>query len=219
MQDRTYAIAFLLVLAVVCLGAYVAVTTLLFRPRVPTISLGTPTPSVPLETTATPTSPTFPTPTSPPSLVTPVAPTPTPLPPDIPTPSPSPPSTPEPSPTVPTPTPAPPTPVGGVLYQILSGERTQCGQAVAYIRGTVYDDQGNKRAGVRVHLYTNWGRDEIAETKGAAIDIGEYNFVMGQDSGAYYLEIVDSAGRPLSLPYKVDYKAGCTVYIDWQRAE
>lgn len=219
MQDRTYAIAFLLILAIICLGAYVAVTTVLFRPRVPTISLGTPTPAVPLEVTATPTLPIFPTPTSPPSLVTPVAPTPTPLPPVTPTPSPSPTPTLEPTLVGPTPTPAPPTPVGGFLYQVLSGEKTECGQTVAYIRGTVYDAQGNKQAGVKVRLYSNWVSPRITETKGAIIDIGQYNFVMGQDSGPYLLEIVDSAGRPLSLPYNVDYKAGCTVYIDWQRVK
>jgi len=90
---------------------------------------------------------------------------------------------------------------------------------VAYIRGTVYDAQGNRQAGVRVRLYSDWERDEIRETKGTVIDLGEYNFVMGYDSGLYRLEIVDSAGRPLSLPHNVDYKAGCTVYIDWQRVE
>jgi len=219
MQDRTYAIAFLLILAIICLGAYVAATTVLFSPRAPAISLGTPTPPGPLEVTATPTLPPFPTPTSPPSLVTPVAPTPTPLPPATPTPSPSPTPSAEPSPTGPTPTPAPPTPVGGFLYQVLSGEKTECGQVVPYIRGTVYDAQGNKQAGVRVHLYDDWGHDEMTETKGAVIDLGEYNFVMGHDSGLYRLEIVDSAGGPLSLPYGVDYKAGCTVYVDWQRIE
>lgn len=119
MQDRTYAIAFLLVLALICLGAYVAVTTVLFSPRVPTISLGTPTPSAPLEVTATPTLPLFPTPTSPPSLVTPVAPTPTPLPPATPTSSPTP--TPEPSPTGPTPTAAPITMVEELVGLWFSG--------------------------------------------------------------------------------------------------
>jgi len=219
MQDRTYAIAFLLVLALICLGAYVAATTVLFSPRVPTISLGTPTPLAPVEVTAIPTSPLFPTPTSYPSLVTPIAPTPTPLPLATPTPSTSPTPTPEPSPAGPTPTPAPPTPVGEFLYQVLSGEKTECGQAVAYIRGTVYDSQGNKQAGVRVRLHSDWEPDRITETKGAIIDVGEYNFVMGHGSGLYRLEIVDSAGRPLSIPYNVDYKAGCTVYIDWQRVK
>lgn len=218
MQDRTYAIAFLLILAIICLGAYVAVTTVLFSPRAPTISLGTPTPPAP-EVTVTPTLPLFPTPTSPPSVVTPIAPTPTPLPPATPTPSLSPTPTPEPSPMGPTPTPVPPTPVGGFLYQVLSGEKTECGQAVAYIRGTVYDAQGNKQAGVRVRLHSDWEPDRITETKGAVIDIGEYNFVMGQSSGLYRLEIVDSTGRAISLPYKVDYKVGCTVYIDWQRVK
>jgi hypothetical protein len=216
MQDRTYAIAFLLVLAIICLGAYVAISTVLFSPRVPTISFGTPTPPSLPQMTPSPTLPLFPTPTSPPFLVTPVAPTPTPLPPATPTPSASPTPTPEPSPTGPTPTPAPPTPVGGFLYQVLSGEKTECGQAVAYIRGTVCDAQGNGEAGVRVRLYNDWEPDRITETKGAAIDIGQYNFVMGPSSGPYRLEIVDSVGRPLSLPYNVDHKAGCTVYVDWQ---
>lgn len=90
---------------------------------------------------------------------------------------------------------------------------------MAYIRGTVYDAQGNKQAGVRVRLSSDWQPPETTETKGAAIDIGEYNFVMGQDSGLYRLEIVDSVGRPLSLPYDVDYKAGCTIYVHWQRVE
>ena len=217
MQDRTYAIAFLLVLALICLGAYVAATTVLFSPRAPTISLGTPTPSAPLEVTATPTLPLFPTPTSLPSLVTPVAPTPTPLPPATPTPSVSPTPTPEPSPTGPTPTPAPPTPVGGFLYRLLSIEGPNC-QRGAYIRGRVYDVQGNGEPGVRVHLFTPWGYNEIRETKGGG-DAGNYDFVMGRDSARFHIEIVNSAGQAISPTWDIDYQGGCTTFVDWQRIE
>ncbi len=216
MQDRTYAIAFLLVLAIICLGAYVAVTTVLFRPRVPTISLGTPTPPTPLEVTATPTLPLFPTPTSPSSLVTPVAPTPTPLPPATPTPSPSPTPTSEPSPTGPTPTPALPTPVGGFLYRLLSIEGPNC-QWGAYVRGRVYDAQGNGEPGVRVHLFNPWGYSAIVETKSGPDERGEYNFVLGGESGHFHIEIVNSVGQAISPTWDIDYQGGCTTFVDWRR--
>ncbi|MFQ5886398.1 MAG: hypothetical protein ACE5II_04095 [Anaerolineae bacterium] len=218
MQDRTYAIAFLLILAIICLGAYVAVTTVLFRPRVPTISLGTPSPPTSLEVTSTPTLPLFPTPTSLPSLVTPVAPTPTPLPPATPTPSPSPTPTPEPSPTAPTPTPAPPTPVGGFLYRLLSIEGPNC-QRGAYIRGRVYDAQGKGEPGVRVHLFNPWGYSEIKETKGDPDNRGEYDFVLGPDSARFNIEIVNSAGQAISATWDIDYQGGCTAFVNWQRME
>lgn len=217
MQDRTYAIAFLLILAIICLGAYVAVTTVLFSPRAPTISLRTPTPPATLEVTATPTLPLFPTPTSPPSLVTPVAPTPTPPPPAIPTPSPSPTPAPEPSPTGPTPTPALPTPVGGFLYRLRSIEGPNC-QRGAYIRGRVYDAQGNGEPGVRVHLFNPWGYSRIKETKGDP-ERGEYDFVLGGDSALFHIEIVNSAGQAISPTWDIDYEGGCTTFLDWQRAE
>lgn len=217
MQDRTYAIAFLLVLAIICLGAYVAATTLLFGPRLPAISLGTPTPPTPLKLTITPTLPVFPTPTSFPSLVTPAAPTPTPLPPATPTPSVSPTPTPEPSPTGPTATPVPPTPVGGFLYRLRSIEGPNC-QSGAYIRGRVYDAQGNGEPGVRVHLYNPWGYNEIRETK-AGVDAGNYDFVMGQQSALFRIEIVNSIGQAISPTWDIDYKGGCTTFVDWQQVE
>lgn len=216
MQDRTYAIAFLLILAIICLGAYVAVTTVLFSPRVPTISLGTPTPPVPLEVTATPTVLLFPTPTSPPSLVTPVAPTPTPLPPAIPTPSPSPTPTPEPTPTGPTPTPAPPTPVGGFLYQVLRVEGPYRGEGL-YIRGTVYDAEGKPEPGVRVHGYTDADDLGIKISKSSPIDIGQYDFPVGSTPGFYHLVIVSKTGQPISLVCDVDYPGSGTMYVHWRR--
>lgn len=216
MQDRTYAIAFLLVLALICLGAYVAVTTVLFSPRVPTISLGTPTPSAPLEVTATPTLPLFPTPTSPPSLVTPVAPTPTPLPPATPTSSPTP--TPEPSPMSPTPTPAPPTPVGGFLYQVLRVEGPYRGQG-RYIRGIVYDAEGKPEPGVRVHGYTDADDLGIKISKSSPIDVGQYDFPVGPTPGFYHLVIVSEAGQPISPVCDVDYPGSGTIYVYWRRVQ
>lgn len=216
MQDRTYAIAFLLILAIICLGAYVAVTTVLFRPRVPTISLGTPTPPAPLEVTATPTLPLFPTPTSPPSLVTPVAPTPTPPPPATPTPSSSLTPTPEPTPMGPTPTPAPPTPVGGVLYQVLRVEGPYGGQG-RYIRGIVYDAEGKPEPGVRVHAYTDADDLGIKISKSSPSDMGQYDFPVGSTPGFYHLVIVSEAGQPISPVCDVDYQGSGAIYVYWQR--
>jgi len=216
MQDRTYAIAFLLVLAIICLGAYVAASTVLFSPRVPTISLGTPTP---LEVTATPTLPLFPTPTPPPSHVTPVAPTPTPLPPATPTPSVSLTPTPEPSPTGPTPTPAPPTPVGGFLYRLLSIEGPICGQG-RYIRGTIYDAGGNPEPGVRVNFYTDdRATDDVRSTKDSPGEVGQYDFFLGSVPGLLHVVIVDQTRQPISLPADINYGGKCTFFVNWQRVE
>jgi len=218
MQDRTYAIAFLLVLALICLGAYVAVTTILFSPRLPTISLGTPTPPAPTGVTVTPTLPLFPTPTSPPSLVTPVAPTPTPLPPATPTPLASLTPTPEPSPTGPTPTPAPSTPAGGFLYQVLRVEGPYSGQG-RYIRGTVYDAEGRPEPGVRVHGYTDADDLGIAISKSSPSDIGQYNFPVGSLPGAHHLVIVNESGQPISPVCDVNYQGSGTFYVYWQKAK
>ncbi len=217
MKDRGYAIAFFLVLVIICLGAYLSITTILLGKGLPAISFPGPTPSAALEPTPTPTLSLHPTetPTSFPSVVTPVAPTATPLLLPTPTLAVSPTGSPEPTPSETPTTPAPPTPAGGILYQVFSAERTECGQVVAYIRGTVYDAQGSPQGGVRVRLYNDWGYDEVKETKGGA-DLGNYDFVMGRDSGFFHLEVVDSARRPVSLPHDVDYKAGCTIYVDWR---
>ena len=218
MQDRTYAIAFLLVLAIICLGAYVAISTVLFSPRVPTISLGTPTPPSLPQMTPSPTPPVFPTPTSPPFLVTPVAPTPTPLPPATPTPSASPTPTPEPSPTGPTPTSAPPTPVGGFLYQVLRVEGPYGGEGL-YIRGTAYDVEGKPEPGVRVHGYTDADDLDIAISKSSPSDIGQYNFPVGATPGRYHLVIVNEMGQPISPICDVEYQGSGAIYVYWRRVK
>jgi len=51
------------------------------------------------------------------------------------------------------------------------------------------------------------------------VDAGNYDFVMGQESARFYIEIVNSAGQAISLTWDIDYQGGCTTFVDWQRVE
>ncbi len=223
MQNKGSALIFLFVLFVMCLGTYGAVSTIVKGRGSDVIALETLTPTAAAETTATrstpvPTDTPAETPTPHSELSTPVAPTATPIPPATPTSPPRPTATPT---TTPGRSAVSPTPAPAVVehrFRVIEN-RQDCTPGQGYVRGTVYDADGDRLQGIHVHLYDNQAYDEHTESKAGAIDKGQYDFPMGPDAARFYLEIVDNLGNPLSAPEAVDYLPGCTNHVDWQRVQ
>jgi hypothetical protein len=227
MESKYQAIAFLVVLAIVCLGAYVAVDAILSGGRTPLISLATPTPtrltipegdqtivapdSVPTNTPVVPPTPAVPT-------ATPVLPTSTPVP-ATPTPAVATTPTPTETPSGPTSTPAPPTPPGGYQYISDGPVRFECDRASALIYGWVRDAQGENLEGVRVRVSDQWGNVAEAISKGGN-EAGYYDVVRGMETVTWWVVVVDEAGNPLSPMITIEPvqdSVGCWYQLDWQR--
>ena len=228
MESKYQAIAFLAVLAIVCLGAYVAVNAILSGGRTPLISLATPTPtrltitegdqtmialgSIPTDTPVVPPTPAVPT-------ATPVLPTPTPMP-----------ATPAPisvaatptlteTPSGPTPTPAPPTPPGGYQYMPDGPVRSECDRLSNLIYGWVRDAHDEKLEGVRVKISDQWGNVAEAISKGGN-EAGYYDMVRGIEIVTWWVVVVDGEGNPLSPVITIEPAegaGGCWYQLDWQR--
>ena len=228
MESKYHAIAFLVVLAIVCLGAYVAVDAILSGGRTPLISLATPTPTrltipegdqtmvapgpIPTDTPVVPPTPAVPT-------ATPVLPTPTPVP-ATPTPvtvaaTPTPTETPG----GPTSTPAPPTPPGGYQYMPDGPVRSECGRSAALIYGWVRDAQSENLEGVRVRVSDQWGNVAEAISKGGD-EAGYYDVVRGMETVTWWVVVVDEVGNPFSPVVTIEPVEGasCWYQLDWQRS-
>ena len=227
MESKYQAIAFLVVLVIVCLGAYVAVDTILSGGRTPLISLATPTPTrltipegdqtttvpgpIPTDTPVAPPTPAVPT-------ATPVLPTSTPVP-STPTPAVAATLTPTETPSGPTPTPAPPTPPGGYQYMPDGVVRSECGKVSALIYGWVRDAQGENLEGVRIRVSDQWGNVAEAISKGGN-EAGYYDMVRGMETVTWWVVVVDGGGNPLSPVITIEPvqgAAGCWYQLDWQR--
>lgn len=229
MESKYHAIAFLVVLAIVCLGAYVAVDAILSGGRTPLISLATPTPTrltipgsdqtmgAPGSSMATDTPVIPPTPAVP--TATPVLPTPTSVPA---TPIPVPVAT-TPTPTEassePTSTPAPPTPPGGHQYMPDGPVRSECGRFSALIYGRVRDAHDENLEGVRVRVSDQWGNVAEAISKGGN-ETGYYDVVRGMETVTWEVVVVDGAGNPLSPVVTIEPVQGadsCWYQLNWRR--
>jgi len=217
MQNKGSALAFLFVLSLMCLGTYAAVSTLMKGRSSNVIALQALTPTPAGETTPTssipvPTDTPVETPSPQPEVSTPVAPTATPIPPATPTSPPQP--TPTPTRSVASPTPIPP--ITEHLFRVVSDQR-DCSTGQGYIRGMVYDANGDGLPGIGVRLYNDFGYSPDPIPSKEPPQAGEYEFAMGPDEGLFHLLIVDNVRRPLNPVANVDYLPGCTYYIDWQR--
>lgn len=187
--ERTYALGFLLAFGIGVLGAcLVGMAFLLF--------LNTPISSQP-----SPPTPVFHTPTP---LATLPAMTPTTLPP-----------TPTPLSFQPSPTPENPTPTVYTFAVLRVSEPPPCEQR-GLIRGRVFDAQEQGLGDLRVHLFNDFGYSVFFYTW---VDnpVGYYEFFMGPQSGTFHLQIVDTAGQPISPAADVKYEGGCVSEVDWQR--
>lgn len=224
MESKYHTIAFLVVLAIVCLGAYLAVDAILSGGRTPLISLATPTPTrltipgsdqtavAPGSPIATDTPFVPPTPAVP--TVTPISPTPTSMP-----------ATPTPIPmaTTPTPTEMPGEPIsnppGEFQYMPDGPVHSECGRSSALIYGWVRDAQGGKLEGVRVKVSDQWGNVAEAISKGGN-EAGYYDIVRGMEAVTWEVVVIDGAGNPLSPVVTIEpvqETTSCWYQLDWQR--
>ena len=228
MESKYQAIAFLVVLVIVCLGAYVAVNAILSGGRTPLISLATSTPtrltipegdqtmvapgSIATDTPVVPPTPAVPT-------ATPVSPTPTSAPATLPPVPVAATPTPTETPSEPTFTPAPPTPPGGYQYMPDEPVHSECGRPAALIYGWVRDAQGENLEGVRVRISDEWGNVAEAISKGGN-EAGYYDMVRGMEAVTWWVVVVDGAGNPLSPLVTIEPvqgAGGCWYQLDWQR--
>ena len=208
---RGTAIAFLLVMLIICAGVYWVAQSVRTAGvwGIGSAEVITPTPHIapptftPFSVRPTPSPTSSPTlqsalltPTAQPPIVAAIptfAPTalpPTPLPPLVPVFF----NTPTPRPTAPPPPTATPTFPFQVALQTPDFER---GCAGYYIYGYVYDRNGNPLPGVRVHVFDIYGND-IPPVVTKTEPPGWYDVVISNQRDTWIVEVVDEAGRQLS---------------------
>ena len=237
MENRAYAVAFMGVLAIICLGAYVAVTALFDTSGDPIVRFdanasptavpvttrgGTRTPT-PTNTPFIPVIPTliFPTATPlPPTATATLPPLPTPR--VLPTRTPAASDTPVASPTSPPPPGPTSTPTAdprNFQYRVDSGpapDPTRGCSSGFYIYGFVRDAQNNPIIGVRV----KYGVLNVISPPVAVTEAKGYELVVRSDT-MWYVQIVDAGDRPLSPSVNVQMPAAgsstCWVKLDWKR--
>jgi len=236
-MNKGYAFGFFLILLVVVLGMYVAITgfmssrdaTQTQSPDEPAgpVAQASDTPALPA---VSPSPTVFLLPTPDPAIVatlTAVAvATATESAPPAESTEPSPPPATEPPPAeVPTDTPPPsqpPTPAPVPAYQFrLAGPAfpdpnfPNC----CYIFGTVRDAAGNGLEGVRVQASNEWNSLPPAVTKSGA-EAGKYDITIGNDPVTWYLKVVDANGNQISTQVQVQFDPAVAngYRVDWQRS-
>ena len=232
-MNKGYAVGFFIVLLVVVLGLYVAITGFVSSREAQRAQAAaaastqaalpstTPTRVVP---TATETAVVIPSPVTgltvtmtamaPTAATDPEAPTePPPLPPtEAPAAQPS---------ETPVPVVQPPTPGPAPAYQFrLAGPPSPDPnyQICCYVYGTVKDAAGNGLEGVLVQAFNEWSTFPPAMTKGG-IEIGKYDIPIGREQVTWYVMIVDQAGNQISPQVQLQWnpEEANGFRIDWQR--
>ncbi len=225
-MNKGYAFGFLVVLLIVVLGMYVAISGFrsardagLAQVTAEPVDQSVQATRLPTRLPATPTPTLFLIPTPLPALTATVAPEPTA--PSETAPEPPPPTalpdyTPLPAPTQP-PQP-PPTPQPAFQFRVLSTRPDASRGGCCYIFGTVRDAQGNPLEGVLVRASNQWSSLPPASTKGGA-DLGKYDIPIGTDKVTWYVAIVDAAGNRISTEAVVEFDVGIAgqFQVDWQR--
>ncbi|HBY98352.1 MAG: hypothetical protein M5U01_13565 [Ardenticatenaceae bacterium] len=243
MGSRGTALAFLLILVIVCGGAYWAYQavqgggslvsfggTEVLRPTAIVVATGLPTvtplAAIPSET------PRFVPPT--PALLPPMSPTATPLPPiAVATQPPAPTAValstptapPDVTPTVPPTETAVPTATPAFPFQLaLQRPDFDRGCNGHYIYGYIRDSAGNLLPGVLVHVWDQYGNDLGVASSKEAPDLGYYNFPISPVRDTWTVQIVDPSGAALSPPVQVLNTGGfvvgqeaCWHQVDWVR--
>ena len=237
-MNKGYALGFLIVLLVIVLGMYVAVTSFMSSRDTLSIQAAAAASTQAAQPTRTPTRPALaPTATSIiiPSPVAGLTATMTAMvtttvatdsaPPAEPTMPPSTEPPVEPPAVEPSDTPAaavqPPTPAPVPAYQFrLAGPPTAdpTYQICCYIYGTVKDAAGNGLEGVRVQAFNEWTVLPPALTKGG-VEIGKYDIPIGRELVTWYIMIVDESGTQISSQVQVQWNPDEAngFRIDWQR--
>ena len=139
-----------------------------------------------------------------------------------PTETPAPPPT-EAPPAQPTDTPPPvvqpPTPAPAYQFRLASPPTADPDyQLCCYVYGTVKDAAGNGLEGVQVQAFNEWITKPPALTKGGA-DLGIYDIPIDRDQVTWYVMIVDQAGNQISSQVQIQWNPDEAngFRIDWQR--
>lgn len=129
-----------------------------------------------------------------------------------------------PAPATPTPTSAPAPPPSAAYAFVLAGAlRHGSGDCPGpSIRGLVRDAAGNPLPGVRLWRYDQWGNQQTVETKSGQVDLGQYDFPLGDTPNVHYVQVVDAGGSPISPTVEVQHRQGDAAdaachWIDWVR--
>ncbi len=235
MRRYGYALAFILVLLLACVGGFLGGRFLLARlqqdlmppqagwtPPAPA-TLGQAGAQTPAATTPGAAS-TLP---AQPAATALVAPTPTSMPPaSVASPSPTPTvpaaSTDEavtPSPTIP----ESPTPARAYLYALARPVRYSTGDCPGiYVLGQVTDRTGAPVPDVRLYLVDQYGNAATAVSKSGATDAGRYDFPIGGPARRFFLTVIDAGGLQLSPQVEIGFglapepQATC-FWVDWRR--
>ncbi|MGD9375623.1 MAG: hypothetical protein PVJ23_07555 [Anaerolineae bacterium] len=239
-MNRGYAFGFLIILLIVILGLYVAITGFQSsRETWRTLATSPPNtqaaqaPQSTAEPTATATETVFVVPTTAPGITatltaavlpagtaTPAAtqpaesgPTAEPTAPPTSPPPAQPTNTP---PAVQPPTPAPPSTQPFRVAGPPSGDPNY--PSCCYIFGTVRDAAGTGLEGVLVKAFNEWNDLPPAPTKGGG-ELGQYNIPIGQDNVTWYVVIVDGGGNQISsqAPLNFDPNVAGGFRVDWRR--
>ena len=214
-----YAFGFLLVLAVVALGFYVAFTgfqstraALLAEPtRVPRSATPSPRPTTAATSTYTP----IPTPVPGITLTLTATAQPSPTPTvkgakPVKTAKPKASATPAPTATVPS----------ASSYAFRPGPPAPEAQGgCCYIRGSVRDAAGNGLPDILLQASDDWGHVYSATTKAGA-EAGVYDFFINSDKLTYYVKVVDAQGKPISTQAIVAFDPAIapSYRVDWKRS-
>jgi len=232
-MNKGYSLGFLIVLLVVVLGLYVAITGFMSSREAHRAQSAAAASTQAAQPSRTPTR-LVPTPTETaiiiPSPVTGLSATMTAMAatgatdPAPPTEPPAPPPT-EAPPVRPSDTPAavvqPPTPVPAPSYQFrLAGPPAAdpSYQLCCYVFGTVKDSAGNGLEGVLVQAFNEWSTFPPALTKGGG-ELGKYDIPIGRELVTWYVMIVDQAGTQISPQVQIQWNPDEAngFRIDWQR--
>lgn len=129
-----------------------------------------------------------------------------------------------PAPPTPTPTSAPASPPNAIYaFQPAGAVRHGSSDCPGpSIRGAVRDAAGNPLPGVRLWRYDQWGNQQTVETKSAQVDLGQYDFPLGDTPNVHYVQVVDAGGSPISPTLEVQHRQGdasdaACHWIDWVR--
>ena len=228
-MNKGYSIGFLIVLLVIVLGLYVAVTGFMSSRETLRVQSAAAAATEAALPSRTPTRP-APTPTATaitiPSPVAGLTATMTALAPTAVTEAAAPteqPAATEP-PVVPSDTPVavqPPTPAPVPAYEFrLAGPPAAdpSYQICCYVYGTVKDAAGNGLEGVRVQAFNEWTSLAPALTKGGA-ELGNYDIPIGSEVATWYIMIVDESGTQISSQVQIQWNPDEAngFRIDWQR--
>jgi hypothetical protein len=220
-MNKGYAFGFLIVLLVVALGFYVAITGFMSSREALRAQATQPSSTKASQVTRLPTEP-LPTATATETAATETyPPTDEPPPADTAAPAPTEPPALQPSDT-PTAVAQPPTPAPEPAYQFRLGGPPSADPNYpncCYIFGTVRDAAGNPLEGVPVKAFNEWNDLPPAITKGGG-EAGQYNIPIGHDAVSWYVVVVDAAGNHISTqaPVPFDPNAANGYRVDWQRS-